>query len=587
MEEIKHHLVDAYSEEGVTVLLFYFRNMSPMEAMYFLGVLAKRMDRDCAVVVLAYLLHAQSRGISYPKYAQRTLNYHVHVLNKRISKSLPRMFHRFIPAMRLFGFAEPSTRARARTRISPLGFLVDSVFEILVKTSNAEIENSIQTYFHEGAADAMLGPVADAFALLCKMQDGEAVRRSLASVARILETKDVPDVLSFVNEHSGHGETLFLYLYLTNREVYKSVFEAILGDRRYFRQETIRNLAEFDVERVVEKITDESASVLGYIFRERRGCVGKVAEMIRDGRVGVSREVVLTVFRENYGCLREYSTCFGLGVQELLEMCRTSDAVLPAALESVVEQEDLNSFVDVLKEKEDETVIGIIEGAGERRDNLIAAILKRKVVRGQLRRHLLGKYLENTRFVYGLLPYLDKSDAYKYVAEYIVDEESLNVFLKVIECSELLIFAHKMADVARAMKILDLCFRSPRFTESDFLFALTILEKDVPLLIMRTLIQTLLKFPSLRSFVVSFLSRLTRRDVFEQEDIVAGIVKCLEMLGTAAVDIVAGMGEAAMHKVLGRSAVLRKACHEQLQQRDSRHSKSMLASVLSQMHRKV
>lgn len=590
MEEIQHSLLESYSEERLTLLVFYLRNMNPMEMMYFLNIMIKILDRNSSVIMLAYLLNAQSKSITYPRYAQRALNYHVHALNKKISKKLPKTLHRFVPGMKLFSFSEASSsknKGVGKRRFNPLGFLMDTVFEVLVRTSNGEMENSVRTYFHEDSNERkLLDPVTNALGLLCEIKDAEAVRKSIARIVQAVEATDAGKILSFVDEHTEHRECFLFCLYLMRPDVYESVLQTILEDKRYFRLEIIQDLVEFDVAKVMERLSDESAGVLKYILRERVGYIEEATRMIEEGQVKISRAQVMEAITENYENVRDRLRRFGLSVEEQLEICRCNDSALCGTLERIESQEELNKFVDVLKEKDDRKVIEVIERQEKtrRKEDLISTILRRRVIKGRLRKHLLSNYLEGGRFVYGLLPYLEKPEVYKYVADYITDDESLNTFLRVVECSELLIFAHKIPEVSKAMRILDLCFKSPRFTESDFLFALTSLEKDLPLLIMRTLIQTLVRFPNLKNFVVSFLSRLSRRDVWGQEEQLAGMVKCLEMIGGGAVDIIAYLDEGPMYKVLSRSAGLGRLCKEYLGRKSSdKHPKAMLVSVMNRI----
>lgn len=592
MDEIKHYLFEAYSEESLTLLLFYIRNMNPMETMYFLNTLVKIVDRKSSVILLAYLFNAQKRSISYPRYAQKALNYHIHALNKKVSKNVPKMLHRFVSGMRLFSFTETEIVRNqidsSKVSFNPLNFLIDSIFESLVKTSNMEIENGVKTYFHEGSDnESSISAIDVALRLLCKIKEPEAINSSIVKIVKILKVEDVSVVLSFLLEHEEYGKSFFLYLYLLNRKVYESVLSLILEDRRYFRLEVIKNLVEFDVEKILERITNESALILNYIFRERSVYIKDTARLIEDGKVNISRENILKAFNENYDNVKQYSSCFGLDMQELLEMSRSNDSVLHLTLETLSTQEDLNRFVDLLKEKDDMVVVDIIESTtdSEKKNNLISTILRRKVIRGDLRKHLLARYLENSKFIYGLLPYLEKTDVYRYVADYIVDEESLNAFLKVIECSEVLIFAHKISDVTKATRILDLCFESTRFSESDFLFALSTLEKELPVLLVRTLTRTYMKFPNLKNFVISFLSRLVKKDVWRQEVLFHDMVRCLEVIGPAAIDIIVYLDEGVMYKVLKGSSGINKLCHEYLLRKSKdKNPKAVLRSVMNRIN---
>ncbi|ADM11678.1 uncharacterized protein Eint_060700 [Encephalitozoon intestinalis ATCC 50506] len=592
MEKIRHHLVERPSEEGLTFLIFYLKNMSPMEVIYFFCTVSKILDRRSAVALLAYLRHAQSRGIKCPRYAQRSLNYHVHMLNKRILKRIPSTLNRFVPEMKLFDFTETRERRggeEARKEFDPFRFLIDLVFETLVKSSNIEIENTVQTYFHEKKEEEFPSPVSEAFSLIGKIRDPGAVDKGISRIVRTLSVEDSLETLMFIRKNERYSLSFFLYAYLLNKEVYKSMVDIILENKQYFKLDVIKCLVELDVKRIIPKITDESVDVLSYVIRERETHVKEIVEMISEEKVAIGREGLLEVFKENYGALKDYASYFRLSDQELIEISKSNDQALALTLESVESQEGMNSFVDLLKEKEDTVVVDLVKSLedGPKKESLIQTILRRRAVKGQLRIYLLDNYLEDSRFMYALLPYLEKSDVYKYIPDYVVDSESLNVFLRIMECSELLIFVHRIPEVSKAIRILDLCFKSSKFGESDFLFTLTTLEKELPVLIVRTLLQTLVKFPNLKNFVVSFLSRVVRRNIWKQEEMVEGVIKCFEMIGAPATEMIAYLDSDSMAKVLGRSKELRDLCHEYLRKggTNKRHGKT-LRSVMGKLGNK-
>lgn len=592
MEKIRYHLVERYSEEGLTFLIFYLKNMSPIEMVYFFCTASKILDRDSAVILLAYLRSAQSKGMICPRYAQRSVNYHVHMLSKRIAKRIPSMLNRFASEMRLFDFTEIRGRKggeEMKKEFDPLSHLIDLVFETLVKTSNIEIENTIQTYFHEKKEEMLLSPITEAFNLLGRIKDANAIDIGISRIVRMLDVGDSLEALLFISKNEKYIHSFFVYAYLLNRDVYDAMEDLILENKQYFRIDIIKHLVSLNVEKVMERVTDETVEILDHMIKERRVYVEEIVKTISEEKANISRESVLEIFKENYEVLGDYAPYFKLSGQELIEVSKSNDQALPLTLDTVDTQESMNSFVDLLKEKEDGAVINLIKSMenDQRKETLIPTILRRRAIKGQLRIYLLDNYLEDDRFIYDLLPYLEKSDVYKYIPDYVVDTESLNTFLRVIECSELLIFAHRIPDISKAIRILNLCFKSPRFNESDFLFTLTTLEKELPLLVVRTLIQTLLKFPNLKNFVVSFLSRLVRRNIWKQEEMVEGVTKCFEIVGPAAVDIIVYLDSDGMGKVLGKSKGLRSLCREHLRKEGSgKRNDSMLRSVLARFGNK-
>jgi symplekin len=569
MEKIKHDLLEDYSEDKLTLLLFYFRNMTPVECMHFMALLLHVLDHRNSPIVLAFLLGMQSRSISFPRYAQKALNYHIHAINKKIAKTLPRTLHKYIPQMRLLTFAdEGADRSNtARQRFDPMSYLVDSIFEILVRTSNTEIENGVRSYFNEDRGDLISrGPLTDSLDLLSKLRDEGAVDVSIVRIVEMLEVGDAPRLLQFMNENEAYVEKFFVTLDLLRPEVYEAVHDLIMENKQCLRLELIRSMVGIKMERLLEKITDETMSILSYLVQERDVHLESIVSWLGSGRGNISRSNMLSLFQENFDVLGKHASRFSLTTRELLDMAHSNDAVLPLALQHVAEQEEMNRLVDSLKERGDATVIELMESLGvpEKKDSLILTILRRKKLTGDLKKHMLGRYMENDRYLPYLLIYLEKSEILRLAPDHITDEESLNAFLKVVERSELLISAHRVPDISKAMKILDLSARSKSFGESDYLFALTTLEKELPLLIVRTLIQTLLKFPNLKNFVVSYASRLAKRDVWSQEGLFAGMVKCLEMIGSAAIDVILYLDEPVIVRMLGRSPKLSALCNEYL-----------------------
>jgi len=591
MDSIRQYLAERWSEEGLTVLLFYMKSMDAMEMMYFLSMITRMLDRNTAVIMLAYLSQAQAKGLRCPRYAQRALSYHIHVLSKGICKKVPGMLGRYVPGMKAISMNEGNAKGRVERSMKefePGDFLIDLVFETLVKASNAEIENSIQAHFNDEHKRVEINSIRESLGILCKIKEAEAVDASIARIVKIIGPEDCAEIVRFISSNEKYAHTFFLYAYLMNAEAYESMVEVVLENVEYFRPEIVSGLVSIDLERVVRKVDDGSVKILDDIIRGRDVCVEKIAELVSRGLVGIGRESVVGVFKNNYGILGKYAAEFELNVKEMIEISKANDAALGPTLAMVETVDDMNGFVDLLKDKGDAVVIDVIEGVSDEamRERLINTIIKKRMMKSQLRTYLVRKYLDDGRFVYGLLPYLEKADVYRHISDYVVDSESLNVFLKVIECSELLIFAHKINDVKKAGRILDLCFKSSRFGESDFLFTLKTLENEPSALVIQTLIQALTMHPGLKNFVISFLSRLGRRDVWRNEGLVVEMVRCLKMLDNVCVDIIMCMNEEAMYKVLSRSNKLRMQCSDYLAKqrpgRSTRHAQqyAMLKAAL-------
>ncbi|KAM0671613.1 symplekin domain-containing protein [Ordospora colligata] len=581
MDSIRRYLVEGWSEEGLTVLLFYMKSMDAVEMMYFLNMVTRMLDRNTAVVMLAYLSQAQAKGLKCPKYAQRALSYHIHVLSKKISKNVPEMLSQYVLGVKVISMNEGNVKGRIERNtkeFEPMDFLIDLVFETLVKASNAEIENSIQAHFNDEHNRVEINAVRESLEILCKIKEAEAVDASIARIVKMIGPEDSAEVVRFIGSNERYAHTFFLYAYLMNAEAYESMAEIILESVEYFRPEIVGGLVSIDLERVIRKVNDGSVKILDDIIRNRQVCVEKIAELASRGLVNIGRESVISVFKNNYGVLEKYAAQFELNVNEMIEISKANDAALGPTFIMIETAEEMNIFVDLLKDKGDAVVIDAIEGVSDeaKKEQFINTIIKKRMMKSQLRAYLVRSYLDDSRFVYRLLPYLEKADVYRHISNYVVDEESLNVFLKVIECSELLIFAHKISDVKKASRILDLCFRSPKFVESDFLFTLKTLENEPSPLVIQTLIQALTMHPGLKNFVISFLSRLCRRDIWKNEELVAEIMKCLKMLDTVCVDIIMCMNEEAMYKVLSRSNKLKTYCTDYLaMQRTGKSSRHM------------
>ncbi|WUR02797.1 symplekin domain-containing protein [Vairimorpha necatrix] len=552
MDKIKNLIIEKYREENLSLLFFYYHQMNPMEVMYFWNNILKILDESNVLQVLGFILDLQENFIIFPRYAQKSLNFHIHQVNKKIAKILPRPFVFYTKNLKLFKFAkENKIQEIQEKKFDDLFFLINSLYDTLIKTPTVEINNSIENYFNFGLLENLEIDLTKKLLNDLKKVDLEHRNVYIKYISSIVNSpKEILDHI-FYNLSDEESAFIIECIYIKNKQIYNEILQVLYDNRKYYRVEIIKMLYELDIEKL--DLKDENIEIIKYLIANKPVFVNDLLDVLN---TKISKKHLLGIFIENFELLKNFK--FEFNFDDLILISKEKPEILYEAYDKITDEKQKQTFFVLFKTLEEDFIVEFLK---KHKDiELVSYILTNRKLENNLKKFIIENYKDNKQIIYKLFIYLDKSEVKKFLDTLLIDKKSLEYFLLVLKPTEILVYAHEMSDVSRGMKILDLCFESGGINENDFIFTLNIIENDMPPLIIRTLILTYKKYPQLKNFTVSYLFKLINKNALNNAKLKTGIIKLLEILDSSAVDIIAVLSKETIKNILDRSVVLRSIC---------------------------
>lgn len=574
MDTIKNMLLVNFTENNLYILFFYYHQMNPIEVMYFWNCVLNLLDESNVLPVLGFIFDLQDTPLHFPRYAQKSLNFHIHQVNKKIAKLLSKEYIFYVKNLKLFKFAkELKAQYLHEKKFDSNLFFVNNLYELLIKTSTIEISNSIESYFNFVSFDNVSVDVTSK--LLNNIYVVELKQRNLYVKYICTILTDPKDILDFIFYHMTEEEPSILveYIYLLNKTLYNSLLNVLYENKRFYRVEIIRLF--FDINLVKLDLKDENIELIKYFLVNKPIFVNDLYEVLKNK---VSKKHLTGLYIEHYEILKHYK--FDLNIEDLLSIASDKPDLLYEIYDMSLDGEQKQRFYSIFKMLDEDFIINFLIKHSDL--DLVSYLLTNRQLKNNLKNYIITRYKNIPALVYKMFIYFDKSDVVNYIEDFLIDKKSLEYFLFVLKPTDILIYAHEMSNISKGIKILDLCFDSPAFNENDFIYTLNTIEDSMPALIIRTLILTYKKYPHLRNFTVNFLYKIINKNALQNSKLKTGIIKCLEILKSSSVEIIASLSEERILTILDGSKMLKDLCIETVYKADCKYSKeyNILRDVL-------
>ncbi|KAF9764787.1 hypothetical protein NGRA_0283 [Nosema granulosis] len=566
MEEIKNDILLNYSEKKLAILFYFYDNMEVEEVLYFWSCINQIINKDIALNVISFLMNSQENPITFPKYAQRSLNYHIHQVNKKVAKLLPRKYSQYVKQLKLFRFTkETASGLEAKQKIfDPFMFLVNSVYNILIKTSSLEITNSVENHFYSGTTLDFSMTVI--LLHLIKYTPKEDIPLYIKHVTNIIDNPK--DVLDYINTNKPYSDILIQSIYFLNYDLYEQILLLIYDSWKYYRVDLLELLVVFDITQF--KLRDDNIDILKYIIAHRPAYLKDAVEVMISS---MSRNTVVSILVEYYDFLEPYFNALDLSFEEAIEASKKNTNILNIAYKKINTPEDRDRFFSTLKAADSSFILSFIKQNED--SDLISFIVTHIQLKDSLKDYILDRYLRDQKLFYKLLIYCDKPTVLPFVEEFLTDKNSMSAFLMVLKPTDILVHALNIENVKIGIRIIDISFEMSNFNENDYIYAMNTCEKDMPPLLIRVLILTFKKYQHLKSYIVSFLYKLINRGALEKDSYRIGIIRCLEMLESASIDILTSLPERTIVNILERSKTLCKICRDNIFRRENNNKREV------------
>jgi symplekin len=567
MNEIKNKLSGNPLESDLAILFFYYHQMNPMEVMYFWNNIIKLLNEDTVVLVLGFVLDLQDSSIVFPRYAQKSLNFHIHQINKKIAKLLPRHFSFYLKNLKLFKFAkEPKTVEIKEKKFDSQAYFLNYLYDLLVRTPTVEITNAIENYYNLGVVQNIEIDLTKKLLNSIQKIDTQYKNKYIKYISSILSNPG--DIVEYIYYTCSEQDSVLIleYIYLYSKQLYTDILNVIYENRKYYRLEIIQTLLDLEIEKF--NFRDDNLEIIKYLLINKPIYLNEIYEVLN---TKISKRNLVEIYIENYDILKDFK--FNFNFDELITISSKKPQVIYNLYELIQTDDQRQTVYNLFKTLDEGLIVEFLEKNNDL--ELISYILTNRQLKYNLKDYIVERYKNNTIFVYKLFIYLDKSEVQSHIEDLLVDKKSLEYFLLVLKPTDILVHAHEISDISKGMRIIDLCMTSPGFNENDFIFTLNIVADSMPQLIIRTLILTLKKYPHLKNFTVSYLFKMINKNALSIPKFKIGIIKCMEMIGPAAVDIIANLPEERMINILKNSIILRDMSSETVYKKENRFKKDL------------
>ncbi|KAI5181941.1 hypothetical protein NEOKW01_2091 [Nematocida sp. AWRm80] len=481
---------------------------------------------------------------------------------------------------------------------STLDHLIDLVIEALITTSTTEIERAVESILEEDdtedprvqvSSSTSEEAVEEILNSLLQLPTEEAQKR-VVDIAKILDNQYIEILLKYLN--TSLGKILPLALYVHNPDLYDAL------ENEFKKKNTPKNYAlleyfpRIDIEMVIKGLYKSSGMFkpLESIMKNRPIYRSRIVEEVIDYIKTGSRTKCILFIKNNLEYFLERIDDLGLGCEEILQLAEKNPVLLKNAIEMMsLLRVELKEKRQQNYQKKEKRLAGLISTISMYLSNLpepeISAFIEEKyridpdllskICLGLFRQKAPGEEIKkllsrivkektSPAFVFTVLSYLDNSDKYSLIEEYLTDDISLTLFLRVLKPENIFIYSHQL-DSNVSQRIITLCFSKPEtFTDRIVSFSIERLSEkpELPPHFAKTLQLALKAFPNMKPFIASILKKEWFRLLSNYKQ---DYIHLLEQVDTSAPEILLSIPYNKLESILMTSKLLKDRVEKYLE----------------------
>lgn len=167
---------------------------------------------------------------------------------------------------------------------------------------------------------------------------------------------------------------------------------------------------------------------------------------------------------------------------------------------------------------------------------------------------------------FSLITYLNKEKLIFNLEKYLKDESSLREFLKVLSPDDIYYNIHYFKEIQNSIVASQMITQKKEIFNDQVSMRIikSMEESALPPLFMRTVILSVINFPSLRKFVVELMLRLVKMEIWTIPRLYDGFIKCLSFLSHSCIEVIMTMPEERMNEVFEKNKKVLKMCEAYL-----------------------
>ncbi|KAF7703795.1 Symplekin [Cucumispora dikerogammari] len=271
----------------------------------------------------------------------------------------------------------------------------------------------------------------------------------------------------------------------------------------------------------------------------------KIKPIINEKCKTIKKTLLLNLITSHFEFFKDSCNDFNLTFNDLIFCAKNELNILYFLISDKTYLETFNytTFLILLQNMEDDLLSEFFtkiivdqkeQNINKRREvleNLFLMFIKEgKKISESIQSLLTSVFLDSKRYFLTLIDYIWKPIILTYQEAYLTDQKVLDAFLRQLSPIDILVQVHKYSDVKKAVDASKLCFyRTDIFNNEVLTQAILLLEYTFPILTLRTVLFTLINYPNTSNVICDFLIR-TKGKIFEKEDNITGLIKCLNVL---------------------------------------------------------
>lgn len=372
------------------------------------------------------------------------------------------------------------------------------------------------------------------------------------------------NLLQKMAEFPEFCEDFFISLFLHQKEKYDLITEKIFNLN--FRLSP--NIMNAMINIKFENMPVYNFEVFSYFISYQP----KIKQQILEKCQTLKKTVLLNLVTAHFDFFKKNFEMFNLSFNDLIYCAKTQPNILyflisePAFLETF----NFQTFI-ILVQNLDEGIISefftkiIVDqkslNTGKRREILEEVFLifmkEGKKVNDGIQSLLTSTFLDSEKYFLSLIDFIWKPIILSYQENYLTKEENLNIFLRQLSPVDILHKIHEYKNLEKAVLASKLCFKRREIFNSEVLIqTILLLEQNLPILTMRTVLFTLMNYKFTFNQINDFLIRI-RKKIFERKENIIGFEKCLLFMKENCLEIILNLNFDEL-KIIFRNYELRK-----------------------------
>lgn len=522
-----------------TTILETLNDFNQTENIDFIAILTKIesiITNNNASSVLGMLVAIQSREIKIENDQKDEFIDRFNRLKIRLNEILPFELKKLIPKNDI-KFLEKKEEKIKKDNI--LEECKKIITETLIKTSKHEIWNNINVYFNKNDINELLSKenfikhlFNNLITAIRVSKTPEIAIKILKEIAYLIQESDIDPILSFFNEFSLYFPTFLIILKKCNNSIYEELKRNICSEKRYFKENYVCALPEFEFNKVIPFIKDYNWNVAAILIQKRPEIAKNIIDAFHLGELGISRKFFIESLQKQDYIFSNYISNLNLSTDELVDLCTKSYEFTKKYFNYVETDEQMLQFCKILSKNDEDKILSFLIEVENLPvfENFLKTLLKVTRLGGELKNYIISKYTDNKLFFNSLIPYLDVSTIEPLLSKYYEEGTSIDLLLRKLYPQELIIEIHKFKDTELACNLIKDCISNPKFEDKDWVLALKSLETVYSTIKTSTSLLILKSKKSIKPQTINFLKHSINDTLWKSQNSIYDLIKCLEYL---------------------------------------------------------